>query len=104
MKMTNDVIQYFMERKVKSKLFTIKYKINIHEIINHNTGLKRVINNDVALLRSVKNYRSLLSYFLEHKLDPLHKRRYYNFKKYAKKILKQQEQQLKEERRSYENN
>lgn len=95
MQINSTIAQFYAEQKTKhSKLFKAHYKnkVSIHEVININAGIKNdrfmlARKNDVNLLRLViKNDNNLIIYLQKFQLDYGHKRRYYNFKKYLKRL------------------
>ena len=98
MRITKFVYRYYAERNVKRNgvfsEFQKDRKISIHEIINHNGGIisheeKKFFmarSNDIVLLHMVRKRESLESFMWQLEKDDMHKRRFFNFKKWAKRI------------------
>jgi len=94
----NEVMNYYTERLNKNSLFNKQAKkISIHRIINLNAKQQpnyenRIFmtarGNDINLLKMVgrDKSRTFLNYLGEYKLSANHERRYYNFKKWMKKL------------------
>lgn len=95
--LTKAVQRYYEERTAKkSSLFgaTAKYRICIHDIVNlngtdHGWKVGKFFmdrSNDLVLLRMIRKKSELSRYLYEFQLDEKHRRRYFNFKKWSKKI------------------
>lgn len=87
--------RFYSEQKIKgSKAYNaLKNKISIHDIILLNSNIKKdnfllARKNDIHLLKLArKNHDGTLKkYLYEFKKSSGHERRFYNFKKWYKKI------------------
>ena len=97
------VFRYYTERQFKRDgLFDLDrpLSVNVHTIVNLNAGEPPYLvksffmarKNDLALLKMVRERESLTRYLFQFQLDSGHRRRYYNFKKWLKKIAEAAEQ------------